>query len=278
MLDAACSIECSIDNRKAPVSTPTPITEADIQPLRRLNVGAGLLHAASLVAVLILANGFALPVTSTYTTDGPGTGFSAPVLLFNIRVAYAIAAFLGLSALFHFIVASPQGFPRYRVSLIQGRNIFRWVEYSLSSSIMVIVIAQLNGISEIAALMAIFGVNVSMILFGWLQEKFTTPGDGEWLPFVFGCVAGAVPWLIFAVKLAGPNSPPGYAVPGFVYGIVLTLFVLFNCFALVQWKQYRARGKWANYLRGERTYIVLSFVAKSLLAWQIFASTLAATS
>ncbi len=140
---------------------------------------------------------------------------------------------------------------------------------------MVIVIAQLNGISEIGALVAIFGVN-SMILFGWLQEKFTTPGDGEWLPFIFGCVAGAVPWLIFAAKLAAPNGPPGNGKPGLVYGIVLSLFVRFNCFALVQWKQYWANGKWANYLRGERTYIVLNSVAESLLAWQIFASTLAA--
>ena len=69
---------------------------------------------------------------------------------------------------------------------------------------------------------------------------------------------------------------PDTASPGFVYGIVASLFVLFNCFALVQWKQYRAKGKWANYLLGERTYIVLSLVAKSILAWQIFASTLAA--
>ncbi|CAB5038371.1 unannotated protein [freshwater metagenome] len=43
----------------------------------------------------------------------------------------------------------------------------------------------------------------------------------------------------------------------------------------MQWKQYKARGKWANYLYGERTYIVLSFVAKSLLAWQVFAGALA---
>jgi hypothetical protein len=50
---------------------------------------------------------------------------------------------------------------------------------------------------------------------------------------------------------------------------------LFNCFAIVQWKQYKARGKWANYLHGERTYIILSFVAKSLLAWQVFAGALA---
>ena len=77
------------------------------------------------------------------------------------------------------------------------------------------------------------------------------------------------------MKLAAPNGPPGNETPGFVYGIVLSLFVLFNCFALVQWKQYRANGKWANYLRGERTYLMLGFVAKSLLAGQILASTLA---
>ena len=251
-------------------------TEADIRPLRRLNLIAGFLHAASLTAVLALANGFSLPVTTTYYLDGPGKGFTPPVLLFNLRIAYAIAAFFGLSAVFHFVVASPKFFSRYAASLMAGRNIFRWVEYSLSSSIMIILIAQLNGISEIAALIAIFGVNVSMILFGWLQEKYTTPGDGDLLPFAFGCIAGAVPWLIFVLKLVAPNSPPGNTVPGFVYGIVATLFVLFNCFALVQWKQYRAKGKWANYLLGERTYIVLSLVAKSLLAWQIFASTLAA--
>jgi len=33
-------------------------------------------------------------------------------------------------------------------------------------------------------------------------------------------------------------------------------------------------GKWAEYLRGERAYIVLSLVAKSALAWQVFAGTL----
>jgi hypothetical protein len=51
--------------------------------------------------------------------------------------------------------------------------------------------------------------------------------------------------------------------------------LLFNCFAIVQWKQYKAKGKWANYLLGERVYIILSLVAKSLLAWQVFAGTLA---
>jgi len=140
---------------------------------------------------------------------------------------------------------------------------------------MIIVILQLNGTADYIALMGIFGVNVCMILFGWLQERYTKPGDGDMLPFWFGCIAGSIPWIATAINLAHPKGPAESTVPVFVYGIVISLFILFNCFAIVQWKQYKAKGKWANYLHGERVYIILSLVAKSLLAWQVFAGTLA---
>ncbi len=251
------------------------VEDKQIKPLKNWNIAAGFLHLTSMIAVLVLSNNFSLPVTATYMTGPPGTTSTNPILLFSNNVSYTIALFFGLSALFHFIVASKKYFPRYAAGLKQNRNIFRWVEYSLSSSIMIFLIAQLNGISDYAALIAIFGVNVSMILFGWLQEEYTSPGDGQWLPFIFGCIAGVIPWIIILVQLLTPKGPAGTTAPGFVYGIVVSLFVFFNCFALVQYKQYRAKGKWANYLRGEKAYVILSFVAKSLLAWQIFAATLA---
>ncbi len=249
-------------------------TGSHIQPLKMWNISAGLLHLASLIAVLSLSNNFSLPITATYMTGPPGTTFTEPILLFSSNVSYTVALFLGLSAFFHFLVSSKKFFPRYAEGLKQSRNIFRWVEYSLSSSLMIFLIAQINGISDYAALMAISGVNVLMILFGWLQEKYAQPGNGQWLPFIFGSIAGAIPWIIIVTQLLSPGGPEGASAPGFVYGIVISLFVLFNCFALVQYKQYRAKGKWANYLRGEKAYIILSFVAKSLLAWQIFAATL----
>lgn len=34
--------------------------------------------------------------------------------------------------------------------------------------------------------------------------------------------------------------------------------------------QYLRVGKWADYLYGERGYIILSLVAKSVLAWLVF--------
>ena len=250
------------------------VTDAQLASLKKWNISAGLLHLSSMIAVLLLSNNFSLPVTATYMTGPPGSTFTEPIRLFSNNVSYTIALFLGLSAFFHFLVSSKKFFPRYAQGLTQSRNIFRWVEYSLSSSVMIFVIAQLNGLSDYATLLAIFGVNVSMILFGWLQEKYNHPGDGQWLPFIFGCIAGVIPWLIIFVQLITPKGPAGASAPGFVYGIVFSLFAFFNCFALVQYKQYRAKGKWANYLRGEKTYIILSFVAKSLLAWQIFAATL----
>jgi hypothetical protein len=50
--------------------------------------------------------------------------------------------------------------------------------------------------------------------------------------------------------------------------------VFFNIFAVNQVLQYKKVGRWRDYLYGERAYVVLSLVAKSLLAWQVFAGTL----
>ncbi|MFM8001540.1 MAG: heliorhodopsin HeR [Actinomycetota bacterium] len=250
--------------------------DPEIGKVKRLNLIAGALHLVSMLAILALANDAKLPVNATYLTEAPGTGnFSDPINLFNLKIGYMVAAFLALSAFFHFFIISPSMFGKYTAGLKNHINVFRWVEYSLSSTIMIIVILQLNGTADYIALMGIAGVNVSMILFGWLQEKYTTPGDGDLLPFWFGCIAGIVPWLATLVNILSPKGPAESTTPGFVYGIVISLFILFNCFAIVQYKQYKARGKWANYPHGERLYIILSLVAKSLLAWQVFSGSLA---
>ncbi|GGK82331.1 heliorhodopsin HeR [Ornithinimicrobium pekingense] len=254
----------------------TRTDDARFTGLRRYNVVAAVVHAAQAVAVVALATDFTLPVTGSYLAGPPGSPPGEPVTLWDVSIPLAVAAFLALSAFFHALVASPPSFARYRAGLRRGHNYFRWVEYSLSSSLMIVLIAQLVGISDVVALLGLFGVNASMILFGWLQERYHRPGDGGWLPFVFGCLAGAVPWVGIVVYTVAPGSTSGAEPPGFVYGIIVSLFLFFNVFALVQWLQYRPVGRFRDYLLGERLYITLSLTAKSALAWQIFAGTLAA--
>lgn len=245
-----------------------------LQSLRRLNIIAGFFHLILAGIVLIFSNDFSLPVTASYLAGPPGSIFTDPVTLFSVQTGFAVALFLGLSSLFHFIVASRQFYKRYENGLKKNINVFRWVEYSISSSLMIFLIAQITGISNYGALIGIIGVNASMILFGWLQEKYVKPGSGDLLPFIFGCIAGIIPWLVVLISVLAPNSPSTASPPAFVYGIIISIFVLFNTFAYVQFKQYQAKGKWKDYLRGERAYIVLSFVAKAALAMQIFANTL----
>jgi hypothetical protein len=76
--------------------------------------------------------------------------------------------------------------------------------------------------------------------------------------------------VAIGIYLIGPTAE----IPAFVYGIFVSLFVFFNSFALNQVLQYRQTGPWRNYLFGEGIYVALSLVAKSALAWQVFANTL----
>lgn len=259
-------------NSKHRPATASGVTEPRLRDLRRWNVGLGVLHATQAVAILLLAGDFAITVTSQFPEGPPGSAVSAPDALFDIRIGVAIAVFLGLAAVDHLLIATLCK-ARYERELAAGFNRFRWIEYSFSATVMVLLIGFYSGITGISAIVAIAGANVAMILFGWIQEVDNPPGRGSitMRPFWFGTIVGAAPWLAIVINLAGAGS----SVPGFVYGIFVSLFVLFMSFALNQWLQYKEIGPWKSYAFGENTYLVLSLVAKSALAWQIFAGSLA---
>ena len=179
--------------------------------------------------------------------------------------------FLALAALDHFLTATVLR-STYEGDLARGINRFRWVEYSVSATLMLILISTYSGITDVAALLCLIGANVGMILFGWLQETMNPPSrtTTTMKPFWFGTLAGALPWVAIWVNVVGADT-----VPGFVFGIVVAEQVFFFSFGLNQWLQYRKVGKWADYLYGEKVYLVLSLAAKSFLAWQIYGGSLA---
>ncbi len=232
----------------------------------------GTLHVVQALAMLAIASAFSLPVTSSFLQLDAATDKLVPVPdeLARLRIGPLVAGFLLISALAHAALASPWLHGWYERNLARAMNPARWVEYSLSASLMIVVIAMLVGIYDIASLILIFALNATMILFGWLMELHNqTTERTNWTAYWFGCFAGAVPWVAIAVYLAG-----GGRAPAFVYGIFVSLFVFFNVFAVNMLLQYRRVGRWRDYLYGERVYMLLSLFAKSALAWQVFAGTL----
>ena len=246
------------------------VTPERLADLRRWNIGLTVLHAVQAIAILVLAGDFAITVTSTFPEGPPGTRTPTPDSLFDVRIGVAVAAFLGLAAVDHLVTATV-GRRTYEHDLRGGINRFRWVEYSFSATLMIVLICFYSGITDITAVVPIMGANVAMILFGWLQERMNPPGrtDTTMIAFWFGTLAGLTPWVALLVNVIGSET-----VPGFVYGIVVAQFLFFFSFGLNQWLQYRGVGPWRNYAYGEKGYLVLSLGAKSLLAWQIYAGSL----
>ncbi len=260
---------------RASRSGTTRTVDQQIDRLRVYNLVAGSLHLVQAIGFAIvltmLSSQVLFAVTADYLAGPPG--FPIPperVTLFEVNIGIGVVAFLALSALFHFLISSPAFFGRYKAGLTQNRNYFRWVEYSLSSSIMIWLILQINGVTDVGALVAVFTANAAMILFGALQEKYEQPGSGGMLPFIFGSMVGIVPWIVVVIYFLRAGSESDAETPGFVIGIVISLFLFFNTFAVNQWLQYKQIGRWRDYLVGERAYITLSLVAKTLLAWQVF--------
>lgn len=247
------------------------VTAERLSNLHRWNIGLTVLHLGQAVLMLVLTSAFSIAVLASLPDGPPGTAGLTTSTLFDLRIGWAVALFLGLAGLDHLLTAT---FARnvYERDLKGGINRFRWIEYSISATIMVIIISLYWGIVTLNALIVIAGANVAMIMFGWLQERMNPPGRASttMLPFWLGALVGITPWLAMAVNLFIYSD-----VPQAIYVILVVQGIFFFCFGLNQWLQYRQVGRWANYAFGEKTYLVLSLAAKSLLAWQIFAVSLA---
>src|SRR4051794_36587702 len=112
--------------------------------LRRGNATLAVLHAVQAAVILALSTAFALPVTGAFMEGPPGSGAPKQDELFDLRIGPLVAAFLLLAALDHGLVALPPFRARYERYLAAGVNPFRWLEYSLSASLMVVLIAMLT--------------------------------------------------------------------------------------------------------------------------------------
>jgi hypothetical protein len=250
--------------------------------LKRFNLAAGILHLIQGVLMLSLGTllEWNLDVYTFYLKIpldlGPpltllGPPSPSPQILFTASyLGVIVASFPLMSALAHFVIAYPKN-KAYIENLKKGMNPYRWYEYAFSSSIMIVLIASFVGVWDIWSLVMIFVLNAMMIMFGYLMEVINQRTEKtSWSAFLLGCVSGGVPWVVLYAYFIAAVTSTELNPPAFVYMIFFIYFIVFNVFALNMVLQYKGVGRWRDYLYGERVYIILSFVAKTILAWLVF--------
>ncbi len=245
--------------------------------LNKWNICLGIVFAVQAIVILVLSKSFSLPVVTHYlTTDtlasqaaGHTVLATAVRHLFDINLVYLVAAFLLVSAIFHGIIATKER-KRYEASLERGVNGLRWLDYGISAGIMLITIALLNGVYDASSLIMIFVLIALLHLLGFFGETNAVTMKAKRQSFVGLLAAGGTVWLVIAVYLKGAIVL-GTGLPHFVYWIDGAIFATTLALAANTLLVFRAKGRWINYLYGERIFMALSFVAKTALAWLIFA-------
>jgi len=200
-----------------------------------------------------------------------------------------VVAFFFLSAIFQFVCILPVksayvGYPAYKRWLEKGTQPLRFIEYSVSSSLMVMIISLLNGEQNIWLVLALAGCNWSTMIFGLFSEQVMALSHGRDVPWIIRWGAHLAGWLPFVVvwtvlfsqfqwslDVASDVPDPVKAIPA----VQLVLFAIFGINQMVG--SLAVDNKWEHwvYLYNEIIYTVLSLAAKSILAWLLLGGTFA---
>jgi len=258
-------------------NSSTSTEERKFTGLQRFNLVMGFLHLVQGIFMIVVSNDTTYPIFTNYLSFEVATRSLKPntELFYELPFGVAVAFFLLISAVAHFYLATI-GYGRYVANLKKGMNPVRFYEYALSSSLMIVLIGMLIGLWDLGALILIFALNATMNLFGIMMEMHNQHTQKtNWTAFIYGCIAGIVPWIVIMLYFVGAVNSGDAKPPAFVYAIVPTLFIFFNIFAINMVLQYKKIGPWKDYLFGERVYIILSLSAKTVLCWLIWTGTLA---
>lgn len=195
-------------------------------------------------------------------------GRPGPTEVADFSITWYSAVFILLSGLDHLTCII--FWSTYKYQIERHQNHFRWAEYSISASLMRIMIAQLAGVTDIHLIWMLFASAAITMILGGIHESVNAKAraDGlkqNWYPFLAAWIPHLACWLVifnYFFKAVIEGDPPN-----FVWAIIFVLFFLDGCFAILFTLQWFKIGIFKDYVAGEKGFIVLSFTAKVLLAW-----------
>ena len=263
--------------------------DGTVASLRYMNFGAAGLHAFLnfLVPVCLLTgNVFEIKDSSrsmstelVYTNVALGKSGVPVVDHSDYTVIVLLFLFAAVTAIFHLIIAgkAKQGkaASAYGGYIEKENNPLRWLEYGITSTIMIAVIAFSVGLRDFAMFATLCVLNILMNVTGQVAESLDHSAKGSDgtaavktssnLVVLLGWALWLVIWGTLTAQFVAVVSEGADRVPAFVWVAFSGMVTLFSGFGFVH--LYKHRNPNASYAKVERAYIVLSFVAKTLLIW-----------
>lgn len=244
-----------------------------IPRLRVLNRAAATVHlllAAGLTYLLILL-GEPISLQGALDLLFGGRDVAISSGQSTLFVGIALVLFLLVSVVCHLLVSSPTAF-RYTIGITAGHNGIRWVDFAVSSSVLLWVLAEITAIAHTSAFLVLVAVNAALLALAARLEKADAPGRALYPGLLIGALVATLPWLGLLLYVMGPGSTNETRPAVFVFTLVATVFVTAGAFVVTQLLPHFRVGPWRDFVFSEGVYIVLNLVSKVALAGQIVAA------
>jgi len=174
-------------------------------------------------------------------------------------VTTLIVTFFAITAGFHLLYAVNPG-DIYINGVLRGNNYLRWIEYGISATMMIVIIALLSGVKDINNYVLLIVSAIAIMSTGqWFE---TAKGNGKWIPIIVGFV---VMLGVFSVIFSSfsrrikEGKEAGFKPPTWLYAIVIVMFIFYSSFGFVPIAQMIFKGNNRKY---EYSYLTLSLVSK----------------
>ncbi len=271
--------------KEVPVAVLEPAT---LKKDRLLSLNKWLAIALGLqaLALVLLSANRLFPVTihflgmDTLVSQAAGQTVYTPATrhLFDVSLAQILGLALAISAAAHGILARWLSKP-YLEWIKEGSNPIRWLDGAFSASLLPVAIGLVAGLADVASLVMIFVLGFATHLLGLYMEsynqKHTSVGKpvADYRPFILLCITGVTAWVVLGTSILssvifGHGLPPGVWI-AYIVGVLCAIAYL-----LVMVQGYHRKSRWASYRNSEVSLIVLSFIAKSSIAWLLFSAVL----
>ena len=198
----------------------------------------------------------------------------------QIFIARETIAFFFITGLFHSFYAYTNN-TLYTKMIHNKNNCLRWIEYSISATLMMRIIAIQCGIRDRDTMSLITTSMIGVMLMGQIAEaamsSSTIMGPNQKNVAIVASVIGWVLMLgVFYVVIRkyielqsdiDAFGCPKVKIPDFVLGIIVSQLILFSTFGLIQLYHvyYRINDHYVDYQKIEAAYIVDSLTAKLTL-------------
>lgn len=156
---------------------------------------------------------------------------------------------------------------------MDGTNILRMIEYSISATLMQISIALVLGIWQRLVIAGVAALTVVTMLCGLIAEQLKYDRkDMAWAAHFVGWFSMVSVWVILGRQFGYTIEMSSESPPGFVYAIVIVIGILYTGFGAIQLVQLIKSG--VNPDRDlnravELAYCAMSLTSKSFLGWII---------